>query len=134
MEEDTINHSIRQCPKWAQQRGGYLNSFYLSVTETVDTVLLHQIITVETHTNPPLDFTGASTELKLSHMVPPFRLLGGTRFYLTVVLALGPQLPAKKKNRVAAGCGSFSNLGCSYGARPKLGLTYKIKTWAGRLF
>ena len=44
IEEETINHFIGQCPKWAQQRGGYLNSFYLSVTEAVDTVPLHQII------------------------------------------------------------------------------------------
>ena len=44
MEEDTINHFIGQCPKWARQRGGCFSSFYLSITETVDTVPLHQII------------------------------------------------------------------------------------------
>ena len=86
MEEETMNHFIGPCLKWAKQRGGYLNSFYLSVSETVDTVPLHQIITVETHTYPPLNFTGVSTELNLSHMVPSLRLLGGTGFYLTVVL------------------------------------------------
>ena len=44
MEEKKINHFIKQCPKWAQQRGGYFNSFYLSVIETVDKVPIHQII------------------------------------------------------------------------------------------
>ena len=128
-----MNHFIGPCLKWAKQRGGYLNSFYLSVSETVDTVPLHQIITVETHTYPPLNFTGVSTELNLSHMVPSFRFLGEQGSILQ--WSFGPQPHTKKrKNRVAAGCGSFSNLGCSYGARPKLGLTYKIKTWAGRLF
>ena len=44
MEGETIDHFIGQCPKWAQQQRGCFNSFYLSVTKTVDTVPLHQII------------------------------------------------------------------------------------------
>ena len=44
MEGETIDHFIGQCLKWAQQQRGCFNSFYLSVTKTVDTVPLHQII------------------------------------------------------------------------------------------
>ena len=36
MEKETMNHFIGQCPKWSYQRGGYFESFYLSVTDIVD--------------------------------------------------------------------------------------------------
>ena len=69
-----------------------LKSFYVSATEAVYTVPLHQIIryidstkpstvmikriiAVETKTYPPPNLTGVSTELNLSSMVPPFRHL-----------------------------------------------------------
>ena len=63
---------------------------------------------VETYINPLLNPTGVSTELNLSYMVPSLRLLGGTGFYLTVVL--WTTAPTKKrKNRVAAVAAHFQN-------------------------
>ena len=44
MEEETMNHFIGQCPKWSYQRGGYFDSFYLSVTDIVDKFSLPRII------------------------------------------------------------------------------------------
>ena len=44
MEEETINHFIAQCPKWSYERGGYFDSFYLSVTDIVDKLSLPRII------------------------------------------------------------------------------------------
>ena len=43
MEEETMNHFIGQCPKWSYQRGGYFESFYLSVTDLVDKFSLKRI-------------------------------------------------------------------------------------------
>ena len=48
--------------------------------------MIKRIIAVKTNTYPPINLTGASIELNLSHMVPPFRHLRGTGLYLTVVL------------------------------------------------
>ena len=43
MEKETMNHFIGQCPKWSYQRGGYFESFYLSVTDLVDKFSLKRI-------------------------------------------------------------------------------------------
>ena len=43
MEKETMNHFIGQCPKWSYQRGGYFESFYLSVTDLVDKFSLPRI-------------------------------------------------------------------------------------------
>ena len=43
MEKETMDHFIGQCPKWSYQRGGSIESFYLSVTDLVDKVSLPRI-------------------------------------------------------------------------------------------
>ena len=43
-EEETVNHFMGKCPKWAAQRSALFNSFYLSATDIVDSFSLSTII------------------------------------------------------------------------------------------
>ena len=43
-EEETISHFLGECPKWAQQRGAYFNTFYCSVSELLDNFNLSTIL------------------------------------------------------------------------------------------
>ena len=45
-EEETLNHHIGQCPKWSAQRGALFESFYMSLTDIVDSNSLSNILHV----------------------------------------------------------------------------------------
>lgn len=43
-EEETTNHFIGQCPKWSAQRSALFQSFYLSITEVVESFSIFVIL------------------------------------------------------------------------------------------
>mgnify|MGYP005727771293 CR=1 FL=1 len=66
--------------------------------------MIKRIIAVETNTYPPPNLTGVSTELNLSHMLPPLRHLRGTGPYLTAVLWTRAPTKKKKKKKTVVMC------------------------------
>ena len=44
MEEETINHFIRQCPMWFNRKRRFFNCYYTSVSEIADRFPLRKIV------------------------------------------------------------------------------------------
>ena len=57
MDEETIDYSICQCPKWFSQRGRFFDSFFLGVTVDRNTRHIGQNVSPSVEKSKSLTFT-----------------------------------------------------------------------------
>ena len=110
MEEETLNHFIGQCPKRSYQRGGFFDSFYLSVTDIVDKFSLPRIIGFiqrykQLNDSPNADNTKFNFFLHLSNFLrgqnrAPMPYLTVAMIYSIVIMTTAPYEEEEPENYI----------------------------------